>query len=174
MNQPWWEAWYYIIGMTAGMEQEAGSRKITSSITNMKQKKWTGRQVRIQFVKAYAYGISFSLKSTENGPVVVVHAFNPSTWEAKAGGFLSSRTAWSTKWVPGQPGLYRETLSRKTKTNKQTNKQTQKMYNPDFQETKPSIPWDSKDFSHSNCPSKFVWEHANIENLILIKLKNFV
>jgi hypothetical protein len=25
------------------------------------------------------------------------HAFNPSTWEAEAGGFLSSRPAWSTK-----------------------------------------------------------------------------
>jgi hypothetical protein len=31
------------------------------------------------------------------------------------------RPAWSTEWVPGQPGLYRETLSRKIK-NKQTNK----------------------------------------------------
>ena len=51
----------------------------------------------------------------------MAHAFNPSTWEAEAGGFLSLRWAWSTKWVPGQPGLYRETLSRK---NKQTNKQT--------------------------------------------------
>ena len=30
---------------------------------------------------------------------VVVHAFNPSIWEAEAeaGGFLSSRPAWSTK-----------------------------------------------------------------------------
>jgi hypothetical protein len=28
---------------------------------------------------------------------VVVHAFNPSTWEAEAGGFLSSRPAWSTE-----------------------------------------------------------------------------
>jgi hypothetical protein len=28
---------------------------------------------------------------------VVVHAFNPSTWEAEAGRFLSSRPAWSTK-----------------------------------------------------------------------------
>jgi hypothetical protein len=53
---------------------------------------------------------------------VVAHAFNPSTWEAEAGGFLSSRPAWSTEWVPEQPGLYRETLSQKT--NKQTNKQT--------------------------------------------------
>jgi hypothetical protein len=38
---------------------------------------------------------------------------NPSTWEAEAGEFLSSRPAWSTEWVPGQPGLSRETLSRK-------------------------------------------------------------
>jgi hypothetical protein len=45
--------------------------------------------------------------------VVVAHAFNPSTWEAEVGEFLSSRTAWSTEWVPGQPGLHRETLSRK-------------------------------------------------------------
>jgi hypothetical protein len=49
---------------------------------------------------------------------VVAHAFNPSTWEAEEGGFLSLRPAWSTKWVPGQLGLYRETLSRKTKINK--------------------------------------------------------
>jgi hypothetical protein len=30
-------------------------------------------------------------------PDVVVHAFNPSTREAEAGGFLSSRPAWSTE-----------------------------------------------------------------------------
>jgi hypothetical protein len=53
---------------------------------------------------------------------VVAHAFNPSTWEAEAGGFLSLRPAWSTKWVPGQPGLHRETLSRKTKTKKKKKK----------------------------------------------------
>jgi hypothetical protein len=28
---------------------------------------------------------------------VVVHAFNPSTWEAEAGRFLSLRLAWSTE-----------------------------------------------------------------------------
>jgi hypothetical protein len=37
----------------------------------------------------------FKKRSPELG--VVVHAFNPSIWEAKAGGFLSSRPAWSTK-----------------------------------------------------------------------------
>jgi hypothetical protein len=47
--------------------------------------------------------------------MVVAHAFYPSTWEAEAGGFLSSRPAWATEWVPGQPGLHRETLSQKTK-----------------------------------------------------------
>jgi hypothetical protein len=30
-------------------------------------------------------------------PGVVAHTFDPSTQEAEAGGFLSSRPAWSTK-----------------------------------------------------------------------------
>jgi major histocompatibility complex class I len=30
-------------------------------------------------------------------PGMVAHAFNPSTWEAEAGGFLSSRPDWSTE-----------------------------------------------------------------------------
>ena len=49
---------------------------------------------------------------------MVTHAFDPSTWEEEVGRFLSSRPAWSTEWVPGQPGLYRETLSWKTKNHK--------------------------------------------------------
>jgi hypothetical protein len=53
---------------------------------------------------------------------VVVHAFNPSIWEAEGGRFLSLRTAWSTKCVPGQPGLYREALSLKSKKPKQKQK----------------------------------------------------
>jgi hypothetical protein len=63
--------------------------------------------------------------------VVVAHAFNPSTGEAEAGRFLSLRPAWSTEWVPGQPGLHRETLSRKNKNkNKKPNKQTKKRSEP--------------------------------------------
>ena len=49
---------------------------------------------------------------------VVAHTFNPSTQEAEAeaGGFLSLRSTWSTKRVPGHPGLHRETLYGKNKT----------------------------------------------------------
>jgi hypothetical protein len=47
-------------------------------------------------------------------------SFNRVWWRtplipAEAGRFLSSRPAWSTKWVPGQPGPHRETLSREKK-----------------------------------------------------------
>jgi hypothetical protein len=31
----------------------------------------------------------------------VADTFNPSTWNAEAGGFLSLRPACSTEWVPG-------------------------------------------------------------------------
>jgi hypothetical protein len=52
----------------------------------------------------YLY-ILINLKKKKRDPGVVAHAFNPSTWEAEAGGFLSSRLS----------GLHRETLSRKKK-----------------------------------------------------------
>jgi hypothetical protein len=38
-----------------------------------------------------------SLRIVYMSQAVVAHAFNPSTWEAEAGGFLSSRPAWSTE-----------------------------------------------------------------------------
>jgi hypothetical protein len=37
------------------------------------------------------------VKSKESRRGVVAHAFNPSTWEAEAGEFMSSRPAWSTE-----------------------------------------------------------------------------
>jgi hypothetical protein len=55
-----------------------------------------------------------SFKNSCGCQAVIVHTFNPSTWEAEVGRFLSSRPPWSTECVPGQPGLHRETLSRKT------------------------------------------------------------
>ena len=39
------------------------------------------------------------------------HAFNPNTWEAEAGGSLSSRSTWYAEQVPGQSELHRETVS---------------------------------------------------------------
>jgi hypothetical protein len=36
-------------------------------------------------------------KKLSKQPGVVAQAFNSSTWEAEAGGFLSLRPAWSTK-----------------------------------------------------------------------------
>jgi hypothetical protein len=36
-------------------------------------------------------------KITQMEPGMVAHAFDPSTWEAEAGRFLSSRPAWSKK-----------------------------------------------------------------------------
>jgi hypothetical protein len=57
---------------------------------------------------------------------VGAHTFNPSTREAEAGGFLIPRPAWSTKWVPEQPGPHRETLSWKTKTKTKNKKQNNK------------------------------------------------
>jgi hypothetical protein len=45
---------------------------------------------------------------------MVAHAFNPSTREAEAGGFLISRPVWSTKWVPGSQG-YTEKQNQKKK-----------------------------------------------------------
>jgi hypothetical protein len=60
----------------------------------------------------------------------VAYAFNPSTREAEVGRFLSLKPAWSTKWVPEQPGLYRETLSQKNQKTKTKNKnKNQKTYN---------------------------------------------
>ena len=44
--------------------------------------------------------IFFDYFKNEIKPGVVAHAFNPSTREAKAGVFLSSRPAWSTQRNP--------------------------------------------------------------------------
>jgi hypothetical protein len=40
---------------------------------------------------------NFHLKKKKKSQAVVVHAFNPSTWEAEAGRFLSLRPAWFTE-----------------------------------------------------------------------------
>jgi hypothetical protein len=53
-------------------------------------------------------------------PGVVALTINPSTRKVEASRFLSSRPAWSTKWVPGQPGYTEKPCLEKQ--NKQTKK----------------------------------------------------
>jgi hypothetical protein len=61
-------------------------------------------------------------KKKKVSKAVVAHAFSSSTWEAEAGRFLSSRPAWSTEWVPGQPGLYEKPYLKKPKKKKKKKK----------------------------------------------------
>jgi hypothetical protein len=49
---------------------------------------------------------------------MMAHAFNPSTQEAEAGRFLSSRPAWSTEFQDSQ-GYTEKPCLEKPKTNKQ-------------------------------------------------------
>jgi hypothetical protein len=53
----------------------------------------------MRLVEDFKKGINNSLKEIKEKPGMVAHAFNPSTREAEAeaGGFLSSRPAWSTE-----------------------------------------------------------------------------
>jgi hypothetical protein len=58
------------------------------------------------------------LQKYKSSWAVVAHAFNPSTWEAETGGFLSLRPlrpAWSTEWVPEQQVLHKEKQTKKKK-----------------------------------------------------------
>ena len=69
----------------------------------------------------YIYYWAASAQNICRKPRMVTHAFNPSTRESEAGRFLTSRPAWSTRWVPGQPGQ-RNPVSRGKKNKKQKTK----------------------------------------------------
>jgi hypothetical protein len=61
------------------------------------------------------------------GRAVVVNAFNPSTWEAETGRFLSSRPAWSTECCL-EKAKNKTKQKQKQKTNKNhKNKKTLEM-----------------------------------------------
>jgi hypothetical protein len=58
----------------------------------------------------------------------VVHVFNPSTWEADAGRFLSLRPAWSTEFQDSQgytdnPCLEKKKKKRRKKERKRKKKE---------------------------------------------------
>ena len=52
-------------------------------------------------LRSDCFHIKSSSFKTLSGHVVVMHSFNPWTWEAETCVFLSPRLACSTKWVPG-------------------------------------------------------------------------
>jgi hypothetical protein len=53
---------------------------------------------------------------------VVAHAFDTGTWEAEAGGFLSSRSAWSTEFQDSQGYTEKPCLDKQNKTKQNKNK----------------------------------------------------
>jgi hypothetical protein len=53
---------------------------------------------------------------------MVAHTFDLSTLEAEAGGFLSSRPAWSTEFQDSQGYTEKPCLEKQTNKNKQTKK----------------------------------------------------
>jgi hypothetical protein len=57
--------------------------------------------LKIASMHAFVFSVNLYIHASHKEyiyqPGVVVHAFNPSTRGAEAGGFLSSRPAWSTK-----------------------------------------------------------------------------
>jgi hypothetical protein len=72
-----------------------------------------------QAIWAYRDGGRICVEMYNASRAVVAHAFNPSTQEAEAeaeaDGFLSSRPAWSTEWVPGQTNPVSTPPSKKKK-----------------------------------------------------------
>jgi hypothetical protein len=120
-----WDTWMFACCTLVWWESLKGRKMCCwrpSSDTYKMYKLLTHRQISQSFWDQISQSDKCNKKSLHCW-AVVVHAFNPSTWEAEAGRFLSSRPAWSTEWVPGWPGLHRETLSRKTKqTNKNKNR----------------------------------------------------
>jgi hypothetical protein len=55
-----------------------------------------------------------------------MHTFNPSTWEAEAGAFLSSRPAWSTEWTAR--ATQRNPVSNNNNNNKNLNNNKNNKY----------------------------------------------
>jgi hypothetical protein len=58
--------------------------------------------VNLQDSKSESLSTNVVFLKRKRSQTVVAHAFNLSTWEAEAGGCLSSRPAWSTEFQDSQ------------------------------------------------------------------------
>jgi hypothetical protein len=68
---------------------------------------------------------------------VVAHAFNPSTWEAEAGRFLSSRPVWSTSEFQDSQGYTEKPcLEKQNKTKQNKTEQNKTKQNKTKRESK--------------------------------------
>jgi hypothetical protein len=56
-----------------------------------------GKELRVTLLTTCFVNCCFKYKFRNKGRAVVAHAFDPSTWEAEAGRFLSSKPVWSTE-----------------------------------------------------------------------------
>ena len=80
--------------------ERAYTTSLTACLKALEQKEANTPKTSImqEIIKLRAETNQIETKRTiQREPGVVVHAFNPSTWEAEAGRFLSLRPAWSTK-----------------------------------------------------------------------------
>jgi hypothetical protein len=128
-------------------------------------RKFFFRAIGVQFKCLFGISPKCSLSCKWLKLGMVAHTFNPSPRKAEAGRFLSSRLAWSTKWVPGQPELHRETLS--WKTNKQTKNKTKQnkkrlMFPDFFRITLWFCPSEGQAQNMYACVSLCVWESVDV------------
>jgi hypothetical protein len=106
----------------------------------------------------------FSLNTHDPGWAVVVHAFNLSTQEAEAGGFLSSRLDWYTAYIQRNPVSKKPKKNKKQKTkNKNKNKnqktKTKNKTTPRTLTTHPIYVLENKHFSESHYPA-FLFQYC--------------
>jgi hypothetical protein len=65
-------------------------------------------------------------RKRDGSRAVVAHAFNPSIWEAEAGGFLSSRPAWSRTVRATQRNPVLENTTKQQQQQKKQNKKRER------------------------------------------------
>jgi hypothetical protein len=87
------DSWFCFVFLKSGMfvRQDLGENHTKLFSVSGQSRQHSKTQIK-EIFKSF---ITFSYMHMSQA--VVAHAFNPSTWEAEAGGFLSSRPVWCTE-----------------------------------------------------------------------------